>query len=129
MTVKLPTIDPVIKRCKTPAQVEAKKELFLLTNEYLNPNWFDNPRLVQRRNELLNILEPAPTENDLMEEYFLKRPGLKETILSLLEDGATNTKIYKTIGVATQKPVGYLRRKYGYVTRAEQARAARRNQK
>lgn len=123
------TVDPVVKRCKTEKQREAKRELFLLTDEDLNPHWFDNPRLVKRRDELLAILEPEPTEDDLMEEYFTKRPGLKDSILSLLESGATNTKIYETIGVCTQKPVGYLRRKYGYVTRSEQARAAKRKQR
>lgn len=119
MTIKLPTIDPVIKREKTPEQRNAQKELFLLTDEYLDPNWFNDPRKVKRRNELVAILEPEPTEEELIELYFAKRPGLKEQVLSLMANGATNTEVYKVIGVATGKPITYLRRKYGFASRTK----------
>lgn len=117
MTVKLPTIDPVIKREKTTEQRKAQKELFLLTNEYLDPNWYKDPEKVKRRDELLAILEPEPTEEELMELYFAKRPGVKEQIMLMMSKGATNTEVHKAIGVATGKPITYLRKKYGFASK------------
>ena len=121
MTVKLPTIDPVIKRKKTPEQRKAQKELFLLTNEYLDPDWYKDPVKVKRRNELIAILEPEPTEEELMELYFARRPGVKERVMLLMANGATNTEVHKAIGVATGKPITYLRKKYGFASKTKLA--------
>lgn len=122
MTVKLPTIDPVIKREKTPEQRKAQKELFLLTNEYLDPNWYKDTGKVKRRDELLAILEPEPTEEELMELYFARRPGVKEQIMLMMSKGATNTEVHKAIGVATGKPITYLRKKYGFASKNKYVR-------
>lgn len=122
MTVKLPTIDPVIKREKTPEQRKAQKELFLLTNEYLDPDWYKDPVKVKRRDELIAILEPEPTEEELMELYFAKRPGVRERIMLLMANGATNTEVHKVIGVATGKPITYLRKKYGFSSKIKQSK-------
>lgn len=116
---RLPTIDPVIRRKKTPAQREAYWELVKLTDEEINPEWFNNPVLLKRRDELVAILEPEPTEDELMEEYFAKRPGMKEKTLLLMARGATNTEIHKVTGVTTSKPFAYLRKKYGFVSRSK----------
>ena len=46
-----------MRRKKTPEQRQARRELFMLTDEELNPEWFNDPEKVKRRDELLGIIE------------------------------------------------------------------------
>lgn len=108
----------ITRRRKTPEQRAAQRELCRLTDEERHPKWYDDPEFVRRKDELLAIIEPQPTEDDLMNNYFAKRPGMKEEALLLMANGATNAEIHKEIGVTTKEPVLYLRKKYGFPSRS-----------
>lgn len=93
----------------------ARRELFMLTDEEINPGWDKNPANVKRRDELLAIIDRLrnkPVAENSWQRYFDKRPGLEDRVVGLLKSGVTSSEIYATVGVNIQRPVAYLRRKY-----------------
>lgn len=108
---------PAIKIIVSPEQKElqrlARRELFILTDEELNPEWFKDPEIIKRRDELLKIVDPEPTETDIFQNYFYQRPYLEKKIVEMLRAGYTNTAIYDACGVSVgSKKINYLRKKH-----------------
>lgn len=107
------SIEVVVKRNKTKEQLLARRELFMLTDEELNPEWFKDPEIIKRRDELLKIVDPEPTEVDIFQNYFCQRPYLEKKIVEMLRAGYTNTAIYDACGVSVgSKKINYLKKKH-----------------
>lgn len=101
---------------KKSATKAARRELFMMTDPEFNPDWDKDPSNIKRRNELLLILyriDNEPVAENCWQRYFDKRPGLEDKVLGLLRNGATGPEIFEEVGVNIQRPVAYLRSKYG----------------
>ena len=77
-----------MRRKKTPEQRQARRELFMLTDEELNPEWFNDPEKVKRRDELLGIIEyrepVVMSDDEKYQRYLDKRPGLEAAVVKML---------------------------------------------
>ncbi|MGG5331644.1 hypothetical protein IGI46_002802 [Enterococcus sp. AZ163] len=93
----------------------ARRELFMLTDDEINPEWDKDPANIKRRDELLDIIERlknGPVEHNSYQRYFDRRPGLEDRVLGLLRSGATGLEINAAVGVSIPRQIAYLRRKY-----------------
>ncbi|MGX2946119.1 hypothetical protein [Enterococcus alishanensis] len=94
----------------TPKQKKAWKEILFITNEDINPNWFEDEKTVQRHKELLKIVDndgdcgkwkPVLTKDELNKRQLASRPGLEEKILSLVTQGNPQRTIVKRLNIPT----------------------------
>ncbi|MGM0285713.1 MULTISPECIES: hypothetical protein [unclassified Enterococcus] len=100
----------------------ARRELFRITDEELNPGWYKDPKLLERRDKLLNLLG-MPNEQRRLDEsledyqermailFFSIRPGLEDKVIALLKDGKPMKQIEAELGVP-MKNIRFLRKKY-----------------
>lgn len=118
---------PLVKVIVGPEERErqrvARRELYKLTDEELDPNWFNNPEKLKRRDELLKIVDPIPTEEDVIKNYFYQRPYLEKKIVEMLRAGMTHGAIYEAceINVGSKK-LNYLRKKHNLLKETDAKR-------
>ena len=93
-----------MRRKKTPEQRQARRELFMLTDEELNPEWFNDPEKVKRRDELLGIIEKY-------QRYLDKRPGLEAAVVKMLLEKKLSKEIRDELKMDF-KVIAFCRRKY-----------------
>ena len=97
---------PSIKVFVNPEEKElqklARRELFILTDEEINPEWFNDPEKVSP-SELLNIR---------YQRYLSQRPGMEQQIVELIKQGRTITQMREVFRIDS-KIFAYVRRKHG----------------
>ena len=115
MSAKFQVVDHVVKRKKTPEQRQARRELFMLTDEELNPDWFNDPEKAKRRDELLEIIEyhePALMSGDeKYQRYLDRRPGLEAAVVKMLFEKKLSKEIRDELKMDF-KVIAFCRRKY-----------------
>lgn len=104
-----------MRRKKTPEQRQARRELFMLTDEELNPEWFNDPEKVKRRDELLGIIEyrepVVMSDDEKYQRYLDKRPGLEATVVKMLLEKKLSKEIRDELKMDF-KVIAFCRRKY-----------------
>ena len=104
-----------MRRKKTPEQRQAKRELFMLTDEELNPEWFNDPEKVKRRDELLGIIEyrepVVMSDDEKYQRYLDKRPGLEAAVVKMLLEKKLSKEIRDELKMDF-KVIAFCRRKY-----------------
>lgn len=106
----------------------ARRELFRITDEELNPGWYNDPQLVKERDRLMVILgmslDPIREEGESKEAYrqracqyfFDVRPGLEEHVVKCLRAGKKIKQISEENDIPTMK-MNYLREKYQFLSK------------
>lgn len=104
-----------MRRKKTPEQRQARRELFMLTDEELNPEWFNDPEKVKRRDELLVIIEyrepVVMSDDEKYQRYLDKRPGLEAAVVKMLLEKKLSKEIRDELKMDF-KVIAFCRRKY-----------------
>ena len=105
-----------MRRKKTPEQRQARRELFMLTDEELNPEWFNDPEKVKRRDELLGIIEyrepVVMSDDEKYQRYLDKRPGLEAAVVKMLLEKKLSKEIRDELKMDF-KVIAYVRKELG----------------
>lgn len=100
----------------------ARRELSRITDEELNPGWYKDPKLLERRDKLLILLgtpneqrNPGESREAYRERmanlYFMTHPGLEEQVITMIKARKPKKRIQSELGIP-MRIVQFLCNKY-----------------
>lgn len=102
----------------TITKKEAWKEILVLTNEDINPHWFEDSELIERHKKLIKVVDPETqwkkilSKEQLRQQYLDKREGLEDKVRYLLEMGKYPREVCRELHI-TNAICAFVRQKYG----------------